>query len=52
MTTANNNTAIFRAERVTIKDMILGKIMMLVWRVRKAFQRKPKYYKDYIIRVK
>lgn len=52
MTTTTNNTAIFRVERVTIKDMILGKIMMLVWRVRKAFQRKPKYYKDYIIRVK
>ena len=43
---------IFKVETVTTKDMIVGKIMMLVWRIRKVLARKPKHYKDYIMRVK
>lgn len=44
--------AIFKVETVTVKDMVIGKIMMLIWRIRKALARKPKHYKDYIMRVK
>lgn len=67
MTTTNNNTTVFTVESVTRKDMIIGDIMMrmwrvrkffaqplhyLVWRVRKRFQRKPKFIYNYIIKVK
>lgn len=68
MTTANNNTSIFKVTSLSSKDIMIGNIRMALWRVRKflrlqplhymkwrvrkAFQRKPKYYKDYIIRVK
>ena len=59
---------IFKIEAVTHKDMRIGKIMMLIWRVRKflrlqplhymkwrvrkVFQRKPIFINNYIIRVK
>lgn len=60
--------AIFKIETVIHKDMIIGKIRMALWRVRKFlrlqplhymkwrvrkfFQRKPTFINDYIIRVK
>lgn len=60
--------AIFKVETVTVRDMKIGKIMMLRWRVRKFlrlqplhymkwrvrnfFQRKPTFINNYIIRVK
>lgn len=68
MTTTTNNTAIFKVTSLSSKDIMIGNIRMVLWRVRKFlrlqplhymkwrvrkfFQRKPKYYKDYIICVK
>ena len=42
----------FKVERVTLVDRLVGFFMMLRWRVRKFFQRKPIFINNYIIRVK
>ena len=68
MTTTTNNTAIFKVTSLSTKDMIIGKIRMALWRVRKFlrlqplhymkwrvrkfFQRKPRFIYNYIIRAK